>query len=127
MSEKQENSRYSRRVDVHYSAVFTTPSEAIECTVVQISEGGVLFVSHKPVEVGTNGRFSLSVFSNEPDVVVEAEVIYRLKERESHGTFVYGVRFTGLDSNQKEDIARVIRFSTVRGRYTPKPSNPGGD
>lgn len=127
MSEKPENSRYSRRVDVHYSAVLTIPSEAIECTVAQVSEGGVLFISHKPVEIGTNGRFSMSVFSNEPDVVVEAEVIYRLKERESRGNFVYGARFTGLDSNQREDIARVLRFSTVRDRYTPKPSNPVGD
>ena len=126
MSEKQENSRYSRRVDVHYTAALTTPSEAVECTVTQISEGGALFVSHKPVEIGTKGAFALSVFSNEPDVAVEAEVIYRLKEKESSGTFVYGARFIGLDSNKREDIARVLRYSTVRNRYAQKPSNPGG-
>ncbi len=127
MTEEPKNYRYSRRVDVHYHAVFKTPSDTIEGTVTQISEGGVLLVSHKPVDINTKGVFALSVFSNEADVVVEGEIIYRLKEREGRDTLAYGARFVALDARQKEDIARVLRYSAVRERYTQKPPKPKAD
>jgi len=123
MTERPRDYRSSRRVDVHYHAVFKTPSDAIECTVTQISEGGVLFATHKPVDIKTKGVFAMDIFSNEPEMLIEGEVIYRLKERENRDTLVYGARFISLDAGQKENIARVLRYSTVRGRYTPKPTN----
>jgi hypothetical protein len=127
MTEEPKNYRYSRRVDVNYHAVFKTPSDTIECTVTQISEGGVLLVSHKPVDINTKGVFALSVFSNEADVVIEGEIIYRLPQREGRDTLVYGARFVAPDARQKEDIARVLRYSAVRERYTHKPSSRKAD
>jgi len=127
MSEKQVDSRYSRRVPAHYGAVLKVPAGPIEGTVIQVSEGGVLFLSHKPVEIDTKAVLSMRVFANEPEVEFEGVLIYRLKEREAAGTFVYGVRFEGLDDLQKDEIARVLRYSAVKDRYASKPSETASD
>lgn len=123
MTERPRDYRSSRRVDVHYHAVFKTSSDAVECTVTQISEGGALFVTHRPVDIKTKGVFAIDIFSNEPEILIEGEVIYRLNEREGRDTLVYGARFVSLDARQKEDIARVLRYSTIRGRYTHKQTD----
>lgn len=117
MTEDTRDSRTSRRVNVHYRAFFKTSSETLEGTISNISEGGVLFSSVKPLVIHSPGVFVLKVFSNEPEAMLKGEIIYRLTQKEGSGAREYGARFIESDSGQKELIARILRFSAVKERF----------
>jgi hypothetical protein len=112
--------RMSRRVPVSFPAFIKLGTRSLEGIVRQISEGGMLFTCRAELEVNTKGVFSLKVFDDEPDIVIEGELLYRRlkEENDPEQELLYGVKFTDRDSSIREEIARVIRFATVRERYS---------
>jgi c-di-GMP-binding flagellar brake protein YcgR len=112
--------RMSRRLPVSFSAFIKSGTGTLEGVVRQISEGGMLFTCRAELEVDTRMLFSLKVFDDEPDIVIEGELLYRRVEKENDQgqELLYGVKFTDRDSSIREEIARVIRFATVRERYS---------
>lgn len=112
--------RMSRRLPVSFPAFVESGPETLEGVVRQISEGGMLFACSAELEVNTRGLFSLKVFDDEPDIVIEGELLYRRvgEENDQGQQLLYGVKFTDRDSSTREEIARVIRFATVRERYS---------
>ncbi len=112
--------RMSRRIPVSFPAFIKSGTETLEGIVRQISEGGMLFTCRVEFEVNAVGVFSLKVFDGEPDIVIEGELLYRRVEEENGQgqEFLYGVKFTDRDNSIREEIARVIRFATVRERYS---------
>ena len=116
--------RMSRRVPVRLVVVIESAAVTVDGVVREISEGGMLLLCLSEFEVKTKGVFNLKVFDNEPDIVLEGELIYRRLEEEDDLArgFLYGVQFTGQGKSAKENIARVVRFVTVRERYSKSGS-----
>ncbi len=112
--------RMSRRVPVRLIVMIESGALSVDGVVREISEGGMLFFCQSEFEVKTNGVFNLKVFDDEPDIVLEGELLYMRLEKEGDPDqgFLYGVKFTDSDSSIRENIARVVRFVTVRERYS---------
>lgn len=116
--------RMSRRVPVRLVVVIESAAVTVDGVVREISEGGMLLACPSEFEVKTKGVFNLKVFDNEPDIVLEGELLYRRLEEEGDPArgFLYGVQFTEQGESAKENIARVVRFVTVRDRYSKSGS-----
>jgi hypothetical protein len=112
--------RMSRRVPVRLIVMIESGALTVEGVVREISEGGMLFLCRSELEVKTRGVFNLKVFDDEPDIVLVGELIYRKLEKDGDPAqgFLYGVKFTDSDRSTIENIARVVRFVTVRERYS---------
>lgn len=120
MSEEAAGSRESRRVNVNYPAVFKNGSGSVDGVIKQISSGGGLFVSSRPLDIRTTGIFTMRVFSGEPEIVFEGEVIYHMPVKDGQEVVEHGMRFILRDPAQADVIARVIRYATVKERYFGK-------
>lgn len=116
--------RMSRRVPVRLIVVIESAAVTVDGVVREISEGGMLFLCLSEFEVKTKGVFNLKVFDNEPDIVLEGELLYRRLESEDDPGqgFLYGVQFTEQGESAKENIAKIVRFVTVRERYSKSGS-----
>ncbi len=112
--------RMSRRVPVRLLVNIKSGALMVEGVVREISEGGMLFFCRSEFEVNTEEIFNLKVFDNEPDIALRGKLLYRRLEKEGDPTqgFLYGVEFADADSAVKESISRVVRFVTVRERYS---------
>ena len=112
--------RMSRRVPVRLLLMVESGALTVDGVVREISEGGMLFFCRSEFEVKTKGVFNLKVFDDEPDIVLEGELLYMRLEKEGDPAqgFLYGVKFTDSDRSIRENIARVVRFVTVRERYS---------
>jgi c-di-GMP-binding flagellar brake protein YcgR len=121
--------RMSRRVPVRLLVNIESGASMIEGVVREISEGGMLFFCRSEFEVNTEEVFNLKVFDDEPDIELEGELLYRRLEKEGEPAqgFLYGVKFTDTDSAVKENISRIVRFVTVRERYSKSAASVAGN
>ncbi len=121
--------RMSRRVPVKLVVAIESNSVTVDGIVREISEGGMLLLCQSEFEVKTKGVFSLKVFDGEPDIALKGELLYRRLEDEDDPDqgFLYGVQFTEQGEQAKENIARVVRFVTVRDRYSKSASTATDD
>ena len=117
------NKRMSRRLTVSYQACFAANGVNTEGVVRQISEGGLLYCCDAEIELGTQGAFTIKVFDGKPSLALSGVLRYRLYDsRGRSGCVKYGICFVELDNAQKEAISEVIRYTTLRQRYLPKPT-----
>lgn len=117
------NKRMSKRLTVSYQASFAAGGVSTEGVVRQISDGGLMYCCDAEIELGTQGAFTIKVFDGKPSLALSGVLRYRLYDSRNRGGCVkYGVCFVELDNAQKETISEVIRFTTIRQRYMPKPA-----
>jgi hypothetical protein len=120
--------RMSRRVEVNYAAVFKSDSSNVDGVIEQMSEGGLSFCSAAVLDTDSVGLFVFSAIDGEPPVTVRGELVYMLpglQGREpGHATSQYGVRFIETTGEQYENIIKIVRFATVRQRYTASKKRP---
>ncbi len=120
--------RMSKRVGVNYSAVFKSDSVSTEGVIDQMSEGGLSFCCSTELDTSAVGLFIFSAFEGEPPVSVQGELVYMLpgkkRGRAAKNNSQYGVRFLDNVGEQYESIIKIVRFATVRQRYSAAKKRP---
>jgi hypothetical protein len=120
--------RMSKRVKVNYAAVFKSDSSSVDGVIEQMSEGGLSFCSAAVLDTDSVGLFVFSAIDGEQSVSVRGELIYMLPGKQGrepgYSTSQYGVRFVETTGEQYENIIRIVRFATVRQRYTASKKRP---
>jgi len=110
--------RMSARVFVNYSAQFKIDHTELAGEVLQVSEGGAIFISHERIGIGLAGAINIKVFDNEPDVLIKGTIIYEMSDNSrKKPSWKYGIRFTDIDGEKRDVISRVIMFSSMKNRY----------
>jgi hypothetical protein len=115
-----KNMRMSRRVQVNFPVAFDLEGERIEGTARELGDGGLRFECHAELEPSSRGLFSLSASTDEPPMTIKGEILYRYESLPGGTLFQYGVRFTGMDDDIKESVAKILRLVTLKERYAPK-------
>lgn len=120
--EFSQDNRKSKRFDVSFSAYFKNDSGRIDGSIIQMSEGGAIFVTGAHLAVRATGQLNIYAFQGEPAVEVSGEVIYTLRKgTEGDAVYRYGVRFSGVDKAAKEALAKIFMFVELRNRYSVRP------
>ena len=79
-----------------------------KATIVDISAGGLRFLSPEPVEVGTRIEFQVLLPVRKDPYAFAGQALW---EREAGGAgFEYGVSFAGLSMDQQSDLDKLVRF-----------------
>ncbi len=118
--------RMSKRVGVNYAAVFKSDSIRAEGVINQMSEGGLSFCCSDKLDTDAVGFFIFNAFEGDPPVSVQGELVYMLPGKQGrhveHANCQYGVRFLESAGTQYENIIKIVRFATLRQRYSA-PNN----
>ncbi len=121
--------RMSKRVEVNYRAVFKSDSSKVDGVIEQMSEGGLSFCCSAVLDTDAVGLFVFNAIEGEPPVSVEGELVYMLPGKQNRQAGVqttsqYGVRFLETTGEQYENIIKIVRFATVRQRYSASKKRP---
>ncbi len=120
--------RMSKRVEVNYAAIFKSDSSSVDGVIEQMSEGGLSFCCSAVLDTESVGLFVFNAIEGEPPISVQGELVYMLpgKQGKEVGRTIsqYGVRFIETSGEQFENIAKIVRFATVRQRYSASKKRP---
>jgi len=109
MNEKEEkrvHRRFPRTLEVKYSSV----KGLISDWTMNISKGGMFISTRDPLPEGTSLILKLKVPDSDEEIVLEGEVVWRVKPEESKGTLIpgMGLRFKNIDEETVKKIERII-------------------
>jgi uncharacterized protein (TIGR02266 family) len=104
--EKRAHKRFLRTLEVKYSTV----KGLISDWTMNISKGGMFISTRDPLPEGTNLILKLKVPNSNEEIVLEGEVVWRVKPEESRGTLIpgMGLRFKNIDEEAIKKIERII-------------------
>jgi hypothetical protein len=118
----------SKRVKVNYAAVFKSEASSVDGVIEQMSEGGLSFSCSAELDTDSTGLFVFNPIDGEPPVSVQGELVYMLPgepgRQAGEATSQYGVRFLDTTGEQYENIIKIVRFATVRQRYSASKKRP---
>jgi len=110
-TERRQNKRYGiKRLGIHYSAsklgsMFGSFSE--KYLVLNISEGGLFFMSRKELAVGQRICVKFGINGDEQRLNATCEVVWA-KKSDEHNAFKLGLKFTSISGKNRKRLKTML-------------------